>query len=40
VCWSRVKARAIVSGFLPVSTEVLLETLVISDSRRLAASRR
>lgn len=36
----RFNARAIVSGFLPVSTEVLLDTFVMSASRRLPASRR
>src|SRR6267143_2764132 len=37
---SRVNARAMVSVFLPVSTEVLLDTLVMSALRRPSASRR
>jgi hypothetical protein len=36
----RFSVRAMVSGFLPVSTEVLVATFVIRPARRLLASRR
>ena len=40
VRWLRLSVRAMVADFLPVSTEVLLDTFVISALLRPAVSRR